>query len=102
MFLTCSLPRNQPPIDYRPPSTIRLVHTAQLLIIIHAIRGSWFVFPPPQALLYHPAGVNFRATSHTRLRAHDHITLQALSLVEKVEPIQVRYFTLRLRHQRSM
>ena len=34
---------------------------------------------------------------HTRLRAHDLITLQALSLVEKPEPVQVRYFTLRLR-----
>ena len=30
------------------------------------------------------------------------ITLQALSLVEKVEPVQVRYFTLRLRDQWSM
>ena len=101
MFLTCSLPTNQLPIGYRPPATIRLVHTAQLLIIIHAIRGSWFMFSSPQARLYHPAFVNFRATSHTRLRARDHITLQALSLVEKVEPVQV-HFTLRLRDQRSM
>ena len=30
------------------------------------------------------------------------ITLQALSLVEMAEPVQVRYFTLRLRDQRSM
>jgi hypothetical protein len=30
------------------------------------------------------------------------ITLQALSLVEKEEPVQVRYFTLRLRDQQSM
>jgi hypothetical protein len=30
------------------------------------------------------------------------ITLQALSLVEKAEPVQVRYFTLRLRDQQSM
>jgi hypothetical protein len=29
-------------------------------------------------------------------------TLQALSLVEKVEPVHIRYFTLRLRDQRSM
>ena len=37
--------------------------------------------------------VTLRATSNTRLRARDH-ALQALSLVEKVEPIQV-HFTLR-------
>ena len=30
------------------------------------------------------------------------ITLQALSLVKMAEPVQVRYFTLRLRDQRSM
>ena len=30
------------------------------------------------------------------------IALQAFSLVEKAEPIQVRYFTLRLRDQRNM
>ena len=30
------------------------------------------------------------------------ITLQALSLVEKAEPVQVRYFTLCLRDQRSV
>ena len=41
-----------------------------------------------------------RATSHKRLRARDH-TLQALSLVETMEPVQVR-FTIRLRDQRSM
>ena len=41
-----------------------------------------------------------KVTSHTRLRARD-LYLQALSLVEKVEPVQVR-FTLRLRDQRSM
>jgi hypothetical protein len=35
-----------------------------------------------------------RAPSHARQGARDH---QALSLVEKVEPVQVRYFTLRLR-----
>ena len=29
-------------------------------------------------------------------------TLQALSLVEKAEPVQVRYFTLRSRDQRRM
>jgi hypothetical protein len=40
---------------------------------------------------------NLRATSHTRLRA----PLQALSLVEKAEPVQVRC-TLRSRDQRSM
>jgi hypothetical protein len=44
--------------------------------------------------------VILKATSHTRLRARDH-TLQALSLVEKAEPIQVR-FTLHLRDQQSM
>ena len=38
--------------------------------------------------------------SHTRLRARDH-TFQALSLVEKVEPVQVS-LTLCLRNQRSM
>ena len=44
----------------------------------------------------------FRATSHTRLRAHDHYTtLEALSLAEKAEPVQVR-FTLCLRDQWSM
>ena len=42
-----------------------------------------------------------RATSHTRLRARDHITLQALSLVEKEELVQVR-FTLCLGDQWSM
>ena len=41
-----------------------------------------------------------RATSHTRLRARDAIALQALSLVEKAEPVEAR-FTLRLRDQRS-
>ena len=35
-----------------------------------------------------------------RLRARDHIALRALSLVEKVTPVHVR-FTLRLRDQRS-
>ena len=30
------------------------------------------------------------------------VTVQALSLVEKVEPVQVRFFTLRWRDQRSM
>ena len=35
-----------------------------------------------------------RAPSHTRLRAHDTVTLWALSLVETAEPVQVRYFTL--------
>ena len=43
---------------------------------------------------------HLRATSHTRLRART-ITLQALSLVEKVEPVQVGS-TLRLRDQWSM
>ena len=38
-----------------------------------------------------------RATSHMRLRARDH-SLQAHSLVEKAEPVQVR-FTLRLRNK---
>ena len=42
---------------------------------------------------------SLRATTHTRLRAHDH-SLQALSSVEKAEPLQVR-FTLRLRDQTS-
>ena len=42
-----------------------------------------------------------RATSHTRLRAHDHNAIQALSLVEKVELVQV-HFTLHLGDQRSM
>ena len=42
----------------------------------------------------------FRATSYTRLRARD-VTPQALSLVEKAKPVQVR-FTLHLRDQRSM
>jgi len=41
-----------------------------------------------------------QATSHTTLRARVTITLQALSLVEKAEPVQV-HFTLRLRDQRS-
>jgi hypothetical protein len=40
-----------------------------------------------------------RATSHMRLRTVT-ITLQALSLVEKAEPVQVR-FTLHLRDQQS-
>ena len=40
-----------------------------------------------------------RPTSHTRLRARD-IALQALSLVDKAEPVQVR-FTIRLRNQWS-
>ena len=38
-------------------------------------------------------------TSHTRLRARDHYTFQALSLVQKVELVQ-DHFTLRLRDQR--
>ena len=42
-----------------------------------------------------------RATSHKRLRAHNHYTSSTLSLVEKAEPVQV-HFTLRLRDQRSM
>ena len=45
---------------------------------------------------------DLRATSRVRLKARDHYyTLQALSLVEKVEPVQVRCFTLRLRDQWS-
>jgi hypothetical protein len=47
------------------------------------------------------SGDALRATSHTRLRAVTN-TLQALLLVEKAKPVQVRYFTLRLRDQRSM
>jgi hypothetical protein len=39
---------------------------------------------------------------HTRDWEPVTITLQALSLVEKVEPVQVRHFTLRSRDQRSM
>ena len=39
---------------------------------------------------------------HTWAREHVTITLQALSLVEEVQPVQVRYFTLRLGDQRSM
>ena len=43
---------------------------------------------------------------HTRTHERDWgpvtIALQALSLVEKAEPVQVRYFTLRSRDQRSM
>ena len=42
-----------------------------------------------------------RATSHTRLRARDQSTSHALSLVEKAEPVQVR-FPPRLRDQRSL
>ena len=43
-----------------------------------------------------------RAASHTRLRAREPVTiaLQALSLMEKAELVQVR-FTLRLRDHRS-
>ena len=44
----------------------------------------------------------FRATSHMRLRARDPVTLQALWLVEKAEPVQLRCFNLRLRDRRSM
>ena len=39
---------------------------------------------------------------HTRDWEPVTITLEALSLVEKAEPVRVRYFTLRLRDQRSM
>jgi hypothetical protein len=39
---------------------------------------------------------------HTRDWGPVTIALQALSLVEKAEPVQVHYFTLRLRDQRSM
>ena len=39
---------------------------------------------------------NLGAIPHTRLRARYHISLQALSLVEKADLVQVR-FTLRLR-----
>ena len=38
---------------------------------------------------------------HTRGWEPMSIALQALSLVETAEPVQVRYFTLRLRDQRS-
>jgi hypothetical protein len=46
-------------------------------------------------------GVRLRATSHTREWEPMTITLQALSLVENMEPVQV-CFTLRLRDHRSM
>ena len=39
---------------------------------------------------------------HTRGWEPITIALQALPLVEKAEPVQVRYFALRLRDQRSM
>ena len=42
-----------------------------------------------------------RATSHTRLRAHDHSTSSTLIGRKKLEPVRV-HFTLRLRDQRSM
>ena len=50
-----------------------------------------------------PIGQLLRATSHMRLNACDHCTSStlSLSLVEKVELLQVR-FTLRLRDQQSM
>ena len=51
----------------------------------------------PNASIKICAYTHVRATSHTRLR-HVTIALQALSLVEKVEPVQVR-FTLHLRDQ---
>ena len=49
-----------------------------------------------------PLHVELRATSHTHMRDWEPVTstLQALSLVEKAEPVQP-CFTLRLRDQRS-
>ena len=46
-------------------------------------------------------GLSTLQPPHTRDWEPVTITLQALSLMEKAEPVQVR-FTLRLRHQRSM
>ena len=39
---------------------------------------------------------------HTRDREHVTTALQALSLVEKAEPVQVRHFTLHMWDHRSM
>jgi hypothetical protein len=78
----------------------------------------WFKHPLPYTTLQCPLlttsiasiiplkynlGAQLRATLHTRRKARDGVTvtLQALSLVEKAEPVQV-CFTLRLRDQRSM
>ena len=47
-------------------------------------------------------GVEIRATLHTWDWEPVTIALHALSLVKKAEPVQVRFFTLRLRDQRSM
>ena len=63
--------------------------------------GIW-ILSHDQARLYQCSVTPcLRATSHTRLIARD-ITFQALSLVEKAEPVQVCYFTLRLRDQRRL
>ena len=58
------------------------------------------IWPVSVRLLVLITDILLWATSHTRLRARD-LTLQALSLVEKAEPVQLR-FTLCLRDQRSM
>ena len=62
----------------------------------------------PLCYLYNNVGGRFdgnggdtlMATSHTRLRTHDHYNFKQLSLVEKVELVQV-HFTLHLRDQQS-
>ena len=46
------------------------------------------------------SGLALRATSHTRLRAHDHYTSSTPIGGKKAEPVQVR-FTLCLRDQWS-
>ena len=58
-------------------------------------------FPMNSILLYHSwCWGHLRATSHTRLRAHDHYTSGTL-IGGKGGPVQI-HFALRLRDQRSM
>ena len=71
-----------------------------LWVVVQTTKDSWFLQGQHPHARNLPPCSSLRATSHTRLRAAT-ITLQAHLLVEKVEPVQVR-FTLCLRDQRSM
>jgi hypothetical protein len=70
-----------------------------------SVRSS-FVFVPTWMLIKikkdFTSQQHLRATLHTRDWEPGTVTLQALSLGEMAEPVQVCYFTLRLRDQRSM
>jgi hypothetical protein len=60
-----------------------------------------FICPSELLPSFHMAAL-LRGPLHTRDQEPVTITLQALSLAEKAEPVQVCFFALRLRDQRTM